>query len=57
METTQYDRAFFLSVGQLVIIIHEVEFKADATATTHDQIQTLAFRGEAFFLENMKRRV
>ena len=49
METTQYDRAFFLSVGQLVIIIHEVEFKADATATTHDQIQPLAFCGEAFF--------
>ena len=40
MKGTQYDVAFLLSVvQQFVIIIHEVEFKADATAATHEHIE------------------
>lgn len=46
METTQYDIAFLLKrcAGLFVvftIIMVEVEFKADATATTHDQIRKI----------------
>ena len=30
--------------GQFVIIIHEVEFKADATAATHEQMQQIILK-------------
>ncbi len=37
MKATQYDIAFFLALGIIIVVIiviisHEVEFKADATA-------------------------
>ena len=30
--------------GQFVIIVHEVEFKADATAATHEQMQQIILK-------------
>ena len=40
MKATEYDRAFLFKrwAGQCVIIINEVDFKADATAATHEQM-------------------
>ena len=46
MKGTQYDVAFLFKrwALQVVIIIHEVEFKADATAATHEQMQQIIIK-------------